>query len=107
MGRVDIDYGLALDFIDDRDGRALQLRFRRNWATADSAETFDGTGQLIAVVADCGRADDGDIVAISRAGVAQADVDAALEGWQDWAELTADTINLAQIRRRIHDAGLD
>jgi hypothetical protein len=104
---VDIDYGLALDFIDDRDGRPLQLRFRRNWAPAGSAETFDGTGQLIAVVADGGRTDNGDIVAISRPNVAHADVEAALEGWQDWAELTPDTVNLAQIRRRIHDAGLD
>jgi hypothetical protein len=104
---MDIDYGLALDFIDDRDGRPLQLRFRRNWAPAGSAETFDGTGQLIAVVADAGRTDDGDIVAISRPGVARADVEAVLDGWQDWAELTPDTINLAQIRRRIHDAGLD
>jgi hypothetical protein len=104
---MDIDYGLALDFIDDRDGRPLQLRFRRNWAPPGATETFDGTGQLIAVVADAGRTDDGDIVAISRAGVARADVEAVLDGWQEWAELTPDTINLAQIRRRIHDAGLD
>jgi len=27
---MDIDYGLALDVIDDTDGRPLQLRFRRN-----------------------------------------------------------------------------
>lgn len=104
---MDIDYGLALDFIDDHDGRPLQLRFRRNWAPAGAADTFDGTGQLIAVVADAGRADNGDIVTISRPGVAHADVDAALDGWEDWAALTADTVNLAQIRRRIHAAGLD
>jgi hypothetical protein len=105
---MDIDYGLALDFIDDRDGRPLQLRFRRNWAPADSPDTFDGTGQLIAVVAGGpDRADNGDIVAISRPGVTRADVEAALHGWETWAELTEHTINLAQIRRRIHAAGLD
>jgi hypothetical protein len=104
---MDIDYGLALDFIDDADGRPLQLRFRRNWAPADSAETFDGTGQLIAVVADAGRADDGDIVAISRPNVSRADVEAALDGWETWAELTPETVNLAHIRRRIRAAGLD
>jgi len=104
---MDIDYGLALDFIDDRDGRPLQLRFRRNWAPADSPETFDGTGQLIAQVVDASRADNGDIVAISRPGVARAEVEKALDGWETWAELTAETVNLAQIRRRIRAAGLD
>jgi hypothetical protein len=83
------------------------LRFRRNWAPANSPETFDGTGQLIAVVADADRADNGDIVAISRPNIARADVEAALDGWETWAELTPDTINLAAIRRRIHAAGLD
>ena len=104
---MDIDYGLALDFIDDTDGRPLQLRFRRNWAPAHAAETFDGTGQLIAVVADADRPDNGDTVAISRPNVSRADVEAALDGWETWAELTPDTVNLAPIRRRIHAAGLD
>ncbi|BBX54652.1 hypothetical protein [Mycolicibacterium poriferae] len=41
---MEIDYGLAWDFLDDHDSRPYQLRFRRNgW--------FDDTGQLIAVVA--------------------------------------------------------
>jgi hypothetical protein len=87
---VDIDYGLAVDFIDDKDGRPLQLRFRRNWAPTDSPETFDGTGQLIAVVVDADRADNGDIVAISRPDVSRADVETTLDGWQTWAELTAE-----------------
>ena len=104
---MDIDYGLALDFIDDRDGRPLQLRFRRNWAPADSPETFDGTGQLIAEVVDAERVDNGDMVAISRPNVSRADVEKALDGWETWAELTAETVNLAQIRRRIRAAGLD
>jgi hypothetical protein len=59
------------------------------------------------VVADADRADNGDIVAISRPNVRRADVEAALDGWETWAELTTETVNLAQIRRRIHAAGLD
>jgi hypothetical protein len=80
---------------------------RKTRAPADSPETFDGTGQLIAVVADADRADNGDIVAISRPNVSHADVEAALDGWETWAELTPQTVNLAAIRRRIHAAGLD
>ena len=104
---MDIDYGLAWDFIDTRDGRPLQLRFRRNWAPADSPEIFDGTGQLIGVVVDADRADNGDIVAISRPNVRHADIEKALDEWQSWAMLTEDTVNLGEIRRRIHAAGLD
>jgi hypothetical protein len=103
---ADIDYGLAWDFIDDRDGRPLQLCFRRNYAPKGSPETFDGTGQLIGVVAAEGRADNGDIVAISRPGVTRTAIDTALDGWQYWAMLTDDTVNLAEIRRRIHAADL-
>lgn len=102
---LDIDYGLAWNFID-HDGRPLQLRFRRNWAPTGSPEVFDGTGQLIAVVADAQRPDNGDIVAISRPGVTRAAVEYALNGWQVWARLTEDTVNLAEIRRRVHAAGL-
>jgi hypothetical protein len=107
---MEIDYGDARDFVDD-DGRPLKLRFRRNWAPPADPRTFDGSGQLIAVVADSARPDNFTEVAISRPNVAQADVEEALNGWQDWATLL-DTgvhrlISLAQIRRRIHDSGLD
>lgn len=103
---MDIDYGYAWDFID-RDGRPLQLRFRRTWAPPGSPEIFDGTGQLIAVVHSAHRRDNGDVVAISRPGVAHVDVEQALDGWQSWAMLGEDSVNLAEIRRRIHAAGLD
>ena len=53
---ADIDYGLAYDFVDT-DGRPRQLRFRRNYAPAGTADTFDGTGQLVAVIADAARPD--------------------------------------------------
>jgi hypothetical protein len=87
---MDIDYGYACDFIDDRDGRPLQLRFRRNWAPPDSPEIFDGTGQLIAVVHSAHRPDNGDIVPISRPNVPHDDVENALDGWHTWAMLTED-----------------
>jgi hypothetical protein len=104
---ADIDYALAWDFIDPADGAPRQLRFQRNWAPKDDPRGFDGTGQLVAVVATGGRADNGDTLAISRPNVRFDDVEAALEGWQTWAMLTDTDVNLAQIRRRIHAAGLD
>jgi hypothetical protein len=103
---ADIDYGLAWNFIDDRDGRPLQLRFRRNYAPPQSPDTFDGTGQLIGVIVDPDRTDNQDIIALSRPGILHAAVEAALDGWQDWAMLTDDTVNLAEIRRRLAAADL-
>ena len=103
---MDIDFGLAYDFIDPYDGCPRQLRFRRNHAPAADPRTFDGTGQLVAVIADRNRADNGDVLPISRPGVTQDDVEAAIEGWHHWAMLTEDTVNLAEIRRRIQAAGL-
>ena len=97
---MDIDYALGWQFIDDRDGRPLQLRFRTD-------VTDDTTGQLIAAVADGHRRDNHDVVPITRPRVTQTEVDAALDGWQTWARITDETINLAEIRRRIHAAGLD
>jgi hypothetical protein len=100
---MDIDYAMGWQFIDDRDGRPLQLRFR-----LDDVDASDDTrGQLVAVVADGHRPDNHDVVPISRAHVTQADVAAALDGWQTWARVTDETVNLAEIRRRIHAAGLD
>lgn len=103
---MDMDFGLAWDFLD-ADGRPMQMRFRRNWAPKNSPEIFDGTGQLIAVVADSRRPDNDDTVAVSRPNVAFRDVEAAIEGWEDWAMITHDTVNLVEIRRRIRAAGLD
>jgi hypothetical protein len=102
---ADIDYGLAYDFLD-ADGRPRQLRFRRNCAATGAPDTFDGTGQLVAVIANAGRPDNGDEVLLSRPGVALTDIERALDGWQDWAMLTEDTVNLVEIGRRIQAAGL-
>jgi hypothetical protein len=108
----EIDYALAWDFIGDADGKPRQLRFRQNYAPPDDPRIFDGTGQLIAVIADRHRTDNGDEIAISQPNVSLAAVEAAIEGWQDWATLyIADNgidraISLAAIRRRIEAAGL-
>jgi hypothetical protein len=39
--------------------------------------------------------------------VAYPAVEQVLDGWQNWAMITDDTVNLAEIRRRVHAAGLD
>jgi hypothetical protein len=107
----EIDYALSWDFID-ANGKPRQLRFRRNYAGADDPRIFDGSGQLIAVIVDGDRDDNGDEIAISAPNVRRCDVDAALKGWQDWATLyVADdridrVMNLGEIQRRIQHAGL-
>jgi hypothetical protein len=103
---VDIDYALAWNFVDI-DGRPRQLRFRRDNSSRPDFDVLTGTGQLIAIIADPHRRDHGDTVAISRPGVDFAAVEAALAGWQNWAMLDADTVNLSEIRRRVSTAGLD
>jgi hypothetical protein len=54
----EIDY--ALDFIGPTDSKPRQLRFRRNFAPRNDPRIFDGTGQLVAAVADGHRSDNGD-----------------------------------------------
>lgn len=108
---TEIDYAVW-DFTDPADGKPRQLRFRRNYAPRNDPRIFDGTGQLIAVIADGYRADNGDELAISRPGILFSEVEAALDGWQDWAilHIAANGIdrafNLALIRDRIRAAGL-
>ena len=116
---TEIDYGLAWDFTDPADRIPRQLRFvnfRRNWAS--SSDPDDGTGQLVAVVADADRPDNRHTITISRPDVAFSAVEAVLAGWDTWAKVTASgtipvrpqrlttTANLGEIRRRIHAAGL-
>ena len=108
---VDKDYALAWQFVDE-DGRPRQLRFRLNFALDGDPRTFDGTGQLVATIADASRRDNFDEIPISRPDVEEAAVDAALEGWEDWALLASENngldrwISLPAIRKRINDAGL-
>ncbi|MDO2354313.1 MULTISPECIES: hypothetical protein [Mycobacterium avium complex (MAC)] len=109
---TEIDYALAWDFIDPADGKPRQLRFRRNFAPRNDPRVFDGTGQLVAVVADAHRPDNGDEIAISRPGVLFDDVETALDGWERWATLFEENngidryMNLAAIRERLRAAGL-
>lgn len=102
----DVDFGLAYDFIDPADGRPRQLRFQRNWAPPGDPRVFDGTGQLIAVVCADRHPDNGHTIAISSPGVGLDDIHTALDGWETWAMITDTEVNLAEIRRRINDAGL-
>jgi len=102
-----IDYGLAYDFIDPNDGIPRQLRFERNYGPPGHRPTFTGTGQLVAVVAEAGRPDNGHTLALTRPDVNQAAVDQVIDGWQDWAMLSDREVNLAEIRRRVRAARLD
>jgi hypothetical protein len=102
---MDIDYGLARDFIDE-DGRPMQLRFRRNYAPPGDPRIFADTGQLIAILVDRHRADDGDIVEISRPNVERTHVEKVIENWESWAMLFDDQVSLIEIKRRVHSAGL-
>lgn len=102
---MDIDYGLAFNFVDE-DGRPLQLRFRRNLAPPGDSRVFSDTGQLIAIVVDRRRPDDGDIIEISRPNVERARIEQVIENWESWAVLIDDQVNLAEIKRRVRASGL-
>lgn len=95
---MDVDFGLAVDCIDHA-GRPHQLRFTRTQHLAE-------TGQLLAVIDDHTRADNGRITTLSRPGVNLRDVEAALDGWQDWARIDDYRADLEVIRQRIAAAGL-
>ena len=100
---MEIDFALNWTFVFPEDGRPRQLRFRR---TGGDTNPFKGTGQLIAVIADANRADNGHTICLSRDGVAYTDIDLALDGWELWSKIDETTVNLATIRRRIQTAGL-
>jgi len=106
---AEIDFAQAWYFLD-RMGRPFHLRFRRNSAPPEEPRPFDGTGQLIAVVADGRRRDNNHRIDISRSGVLLTEVESALKGWEEWAALidggTYRWMSLQQIQRRIHAAGL-
>ncbi|WP_179476250.1 hypothetical protein [Mycolicibacterium vinylchloridicum] len=108
---VDKDYALAWQFVDSS-GKPRQLRFRMNFAPPDDPRTFDGTGQLVAAIADADRPDNFHEIPISRPNVNEDDVDAAIEGWEHWALLYTENngidrwISLDAIQARINAAGL-
>ncbi|MGV7301756.1 hypothetical protein PJK45_21460 [Mycobacterium kansasii] len=102
---MDIDYGLACDFIDEV-GRPMQLRFRRNYAPPGDPQIFADTGQLIAILVDRHRPDNGDIVPISRPNVERTRIEEVIEGWESWAMLVDDQVSLMEIKRHVHAAGL-
>ncbi len=101
-----IDFALSADFIDPADGVPRQLRFECRYNPTPDTNALGGVGQLIAVVAKGARPDNGHRIPISRSGVTFEAVEDALNGWQQWAHVGENAVNLAAIRRRIHDAGL-
>lgn len=108
---VDKDYAAASIFIDT-EGRPRHLRFRMNFAPKGDPRIFDGTGQLFAAIADASRADNFHETPISRPNVNEDDVDAVLDGWENWALLHEENngidywISLDAIQARINAAGL-
>ncbi len=104
---MEIDYGLALNFIDDGgDQRPYQLRFHPDAPLFGDLNTADGPGQLIAVIASGGRPDNGHRLAISKPGVSFRAVEQALDDWQTWARIDDHTVSLERIQNRIRAAGL-
>ncbi len=106
----EVDFAMNWHFRYDGHPRNLQMRFRRNWAPADSATTFDGTGQLVAVVINPGGPDHEHAYAISRPGVTLHDVEATIAGWERWAWISGPegrrVISLNLIGARLAAAGL-
>lgn len=100
----DIDFALAYSFVDPADGVPRQLRFQLS--TADTTAPH-GAGQLVAVVANGRRRDNGQTLPISRPDVSFTDIENALDGWETTAMVGHHHVNLAHIQRRIHAAGLD
>jgi hypothetical protein len=80
---VDKDYALAWQFVDS-EGKPRQMRFRMNFAPAGDPRIFDGTGQLVATIADANRPDNLHEIPLSRPHVNEDDVDTAIDGWEDW-----------------------
>jgi hypothetical protein len=109
IGRAEIDFGEAWDFLDDA-GRPRHLRFRRNLAPPGDPRVLAETGQPVAVIGDAGRPDNSDEIAISRPDASYSAIETALDGWEDWAMvLDANTycwISLAQIQHSVNEAGL-
>lgn len=111
-----LSLSLGYHFIDPSDGIPRQLRFQTAEHTGHAhtiqaatphAASRDAHGQLIAIVADPRRHDNGQAVPISRADVSYGAISRALQGWSTWASIWENIINLAEIRRRIQAAGLD
>ena len=96
---MDTDFALAYSFIDATDGKPRQLRFRHRLDD-------QSRGQLVAVVANGRRTDNGDTLPVSRPDVPYDKVQWALSGWRIWARLTETQINLTAIRDQIRVSGL-
>ncbi|MGD9622353.1 MAG: hypothetical protein AB7G47_20210 [Mycolicibacterium sp.] len=103
---ADIDYALAYDFIRPATPEVKwQLRFTLdNTSGGDPWET-NPTGQLVAVIVDYHRADNGHTVALSRPHINFLDAEAVIDR-DAWPFLAPYKVNLDEIERRVTVAGL-
>jgi len=97
-----VDFALNYDFID-QDGRPRQLQFRR---TGGHPDAFKGTGQLIAVVANHLRVDNGHELHLTRDGITLDQIELVIDDWETWAKITDREYNLVAIAQRLRAAGL-
>jgi hypothetical protein len=103
----EIDYTLAYQFLEPTIPKLkFQLRFRANDIAIGDPSLSNPAGQLIATVVDPGHPDNGLHIPISRLDVLFNDVEAAVDR-DHWPFLAPHKVNLAEIRRRIRNAGLD
>lgn len=103
---TEIDYALAYQFRTTTDpGVSYQLRFRTAGHVPGNPWTTNPAGQLVAVVVDPTRADNGRTIAISRPGVAFLDVETAVD-LNNWPFAAPNIIDLDAITERIRRAGL-
>ena len=103
---TEIDYALAYKFCTDTDpGVCYQLRFRTDEISYGNPWQANPTGQLVAVVTDHTRADNGRTRPVSRAGVHFNDVETAVHR-DNWPFLASHVVDLDAIRGRIENAGL-
>jgi hypothetical protein len=103
----EIDFAMAYKFADPAIPKLkFQLRFRTEDVELGSPSLSNPAGQLIATVVDYGHPDHGLEIPVSRPDVLFNDVEAAVDR-DHLPFLEPNRVNLAQIRRRIHNAGLD
>lgn len=103
---TEIDYALAYDFRTATDpGVSYQLRFRTDGATSGDPWGTNPTGQLVAVVVDPHRADNGRTVGVSRPGIPFLAAENAVDR-DDWPFITPHVVDLDAIAERIREAGL-
>jgi len=103
-----VDYALAYDFIEPAAPEVShQLQFHYPYIPneAGGLRNSNPRGQLVAEISHPGHPDHRQLIAISRPAVTYNDVEAAVDS-DHWPWYAPGKIDLAEIRRRVHAAGL-